>query len=354
MAERRTMPETAGPAGTTSRREFMKGVGAATISLGLGSLPGCASAREATAAPPSAATPAALPQHGLRFVFMPDTHLRREYRSAEGIASALQAVERLDPRPDFIMTGGDLCDDLRGEDLQGAQELADRFVWIWRENTTIPTYHMLGNHDAAGWGEGEIPEDHSDYRFGLMQRVLGMERPYPSFDHGGWHFVVLNNNRLTEPGSHIGWVDEEQLAWLRQDLRRNRERPTMVGMHVPPVTAIEFLSDRRERDTEENEWRIGFDRKSGNPRQLIEVLNEGNVRAVLSGHTHLVERIDMMGHTFLCLGSVSGQQWMGPRIGFQTPEGFGVLDLRPDGTFDWRYQSFGWQAPPEALQAQRR
>ncbi|MBA4158652.1 MAG: metallophosphoesterase [Gemmatimonadetes bacterium] len=329
-----------------SRRDFVKVIGAAVLGAG--------------AAPLSLATPVRAqtgalkaPEGGFRFVFMPDTHLRREYRAAEGLAAALQAAERLNPRPAFFMTGGDLCHDLRGEDLEDARALADQFAETGRRNTSIPTYHMLGNHDAAGWGEGDVPEDHPDYRFGLMQRVLDLGRRYYSFDQGGWHFVIVDNIRLTEPGSHIGWVDEEQLVWLRDDLHRNRERPTMVAMHVPPVTSIEFLSDRGERDTEENEWRIGFDRKSGNPEELIEALNGGNVRAVLSGHIHLVERIDMMGQTFLCLGSVSGQQWMGPRQGFRTAEGFGVIDVRPDGTYDWNYQSFGWQAPPEALEAQR-
>jgi hypothetical protein len=26
-----------------------------------------------------------------------------------------------------------------------------------------------------------------------------------------------------------------------------------------------------------------------------------------------------------------------------TPEGFGVFDCRPDGSFDFRYESFGWK-----------
>ncbi len=27
-----------------------------------------------------------------------------------------------------------------------------------------------------------------------------------------------------------------------------------------------------------------------------------------------------------------------------TPEGFGVFDLRPDGGFDYRYETYGWRA----------
>lgn len=159
-----------------------------------------------------------------------------------------------------------------------------------------------------------------------MQRLLGMERSYYSFDQGRWHFVVVDNIHRTTPGRHIGYVDEEQLAWLREDLSRNRERPTMVAMHVPPLTAAGFLTDRPDRVLDENQWEIGFDRLSRNPRELLDTLSVANVRAILSGHIHLLERLDPMGHTF--------------------------LNLRPDGTFDWSYQTYGWQAPPEAVAAQ--
>ena len=66
------------------------------------------------------------------------------------------------------------------------------------------------------------------------------------------------------------------------------------------------------------------------------------VRAFISGHLHLVERLELMGHSYICSGSVSGHQWNGPRMG--TPEGFGVFDCRTDGTFDFHCQSHGWKA----------
>lgn len=42
------------------------------------------------------------------FVFMPCIHLRRDLRSTEGFAAALQSVRKLSPAPDFILTGGDM------------------------------------------------------------------------------------------------------------------------------------------------------------------------------------------------------------------------------------------------------
>ena len=41
-------------------------------------------------------------------------------------------------------------------------------------------------------------------------------------------------------------------------------------------------------------------------------------------------------------GAVSGSWWKGPLQG--VPEGFGVVDLRPDGTFEHRYEAYGWKA----------
>jgi hypothetical protein len=75
---------------------------------------------------------------------------------------------------------------------------------------------------------------------------------------------------------------------------------------------------------------------------LVETAKAGNVRAFISGHLHLVERLELLGQTFICSGSASGHPWNGPRLG--TPEGFGVFDCRADGTFDFHYQSHGWKA----------
>ena len=55
---------------------------------------------------------------------------------------------------------------------------------------------------------------------------------------------------------------------------------------------------------------------------------------------------DLCHDLFICSGSVSGAQWRGPDHG--TPEGFGVVDCRPDGNFDYRYHPYGWKADPAA------
>ena len=68
----------------------------------------------------------------------------------------------------------------------------------------------------------------------------------------------------------------------------------------------------------------------------------GKVRLCLSGHIHLRDRCETDGITYINDGAVSGSWWKGALEG--VPEGFGVLDLRPDGSFDHRYETYGWTA----------
>lgn len=80
-------------------------------------------------------------------------------------------------------------------------------------------YHVIGNHDCDRY-------DKDRYAGGM-----GMPAPYYSFDHGDYHFVVLDNNNWADkegnihPYSHgnyygksTDWMDAGQLEWLRRDL----------------------------------------------------------------------------------------------------------------------------------------
>lgn len=82
------------PAASSTRRDFLFGIGGAVLGAGAAQLETPAAAQKNLAAP------------AFRFVFMPDIHLRQEYNSPQGMAASLTAVEKLNPRPAFIVTGG--------------------------------------------------------------------------------------------------------------------------------------------------------------------------------------------------------------------------------------------------------
>jgi Icc protein len=67
-----------------------------------------------------------------------------------------------------------------------------------------------------------------------------------------------------------------------------------------------------------------------------------NVKLCMSGHLHLVDRVDFGGVTYFCNGAVSGNWWKGKRQ--DCDAGYAVLDLFDDGSFERQYIEYGWKA----------
>ncbi len=324
------------PEGTVSssitRRGFMQAAGGTALAMGMTCWPTEIKADQRTAGAGSDA---------FRFVFMPDEHLRRERKSPRGMAQALDSLDMLDPRPKFIVTGGDLIHNCRDLTIHDGENMADLFQTIWNDHTDLPTYHCIGNHDPLGWRNKDVPADHPLFAWGLYREKFGLARNYYSFDRNGWHFVILQNFSLTERGSYVSEFADEQMQWLRRDLTAAGGRPTLIFGHFPPVSAISFFDDRAKVD-EDGDWTLSTQRMSRNPMALIEAVEGANVRAFFSGHIHRLDRIEAKGLTMICAGSVSGAQWRGPQV--ETQEGYGIIDCRPDGSFDYRYHDYDWMA----------
>jgi predicted phosphodiesterase len=67
-----------------------------------------------------------------------------------------------------------------------------------------------------------------------------------------------------------------------------------------------------------------------------------HVKVCVSGHTHLVDRVDYNGVSYLCGGAVCGNWWRGRHK--DCDEGYAVIDLCDDGSFDCEYVKYGWKA----------
>ena len=82
---------------------------------------------------------------------------------------------------------------------------------------------------------------------------------------------------------------------------------------------------------------------------LTKLFAKHGVKLALSGHLHEIDRIEFGSVTFICDGAVSGGWWHGPNVDnvVETQEGFGIIDIRPDGTFDHRYFDYGWKGSDE-------
>jgi 3',5'-cyclic-AMP phosphodiesterase len=318
-----------------SRRRFLRqllGAGALTVA-GPNLLPLFAQ----NAAPPASAAAS------FRFAFLTDLHLLQggALRSVEGIVACLAAVEKLDPRPEFILVGGDLVHSICDLTLPGAESALDFFLQLWKDHTDLPTHWTFGNHDLAGTNNPYVSPDDADYGKGLFQNRLQLPRLFYSFDCKGWHFVVLDDIASQLDHGYFGELFDDELAFLKADLDAHRTTPTIVTTHIPIASNLPF-DLLLAHGAGEFHQASSKNLVCTNGGALIEDASGHNIRAILSGHLHYHETLDRNGVRLINSGAVCGDYWRGPRYG--CPEGFGVVDLGADGSVAFDYRGYGWKA----------
>jgi 3',5'-cyclic AMP phosphodiesterase CpdA len=263
--------------------------------------------------------------------FLTDPHVFPKKGAPEGCARAFQHALDQGQKPELIITGGDLTFDLLEADHEAAKTQLDLFDQATRP-VDIPMYHTLGNHDLFGLYQASgISTDDPLYGKAYFLNHFGLERTYYSFDHEGWHFVVLDTLGI-QGTSYRGWVDAEQLAWLDDDLA-HAGKPTVVVGHIPLFS--NYI-----------EWKRGTSQgiPEGvtvvNSHEVAKILEQHAVKLVLAGHLHVNEAFYYKGIAFANIGAIAGNWWDGLRDGFQ--EGYAILEFRGDEV-RWDYIDYGWE-----------
>jgi 3',5'-cyclic-AMP phosphodiesterase len=294
---------------------------------------------DANAAAPSPAGP-------LRFVFATDSHLMvgDRLRSAEGIIGAFAAIESITPKPEFILFGGDLTHESPQLDFPAAEQLLDRFLEIWKDQTGLQTYFTFGNHDLVGTQNASVNRTDPRFGKGLYRMRLSLDRDYYTFRKAGWRFIVLDDVVPHPDGSYIGEFVQEQLTFLRTELATDPGTPTILVGHIPSVSVLPSLGEAGRTTDRATVIETPASLVAHNAAQLRDVLvdTRANVRAVLAGHLHHLEQIQIDGISYINGGAICGNWWKGAQNG--CPEGFLVIDLDSDGNITTSYRSYGWQA----------
>jgi len=180
-----------------------------------------------------------------------------------------------------------------------------------------------------------VPTSDPAYAKKMYEDRIG--KTYYSFDHKGYHFVVLDSIQPTEDRLWEARIDEKQMSWLADDLKIAGPGTPVIGVvHVPLVTAFgTFAANTTRPGNKYNTLTVA------NSPQVLAAFEGHNVIAVLQGHTHVNEIVQYKNTKFITGGAVCGNWWHGPRMG--VPEGFTVASLH-EGKITTRYEPSGFQS----------
>ncbi|WP_166785202.1 calcineurin-like phosphoesterase C-terminal domain-containing protein [Sphingobacterium psychroaquaticum] len=186
--------------------------------------------------------------------------------------------------------------------------------------TSLPFFYVKGNHDL------ELGTRSHETASVLFQANFGPT--YYSFNRGKIHYVVLDDVfYLGKGASYVGYLSEEVLAWLEQDLKFVSPGSTVVvALHIPTST-VSFRKNDAQQVLQ-------------NAAALYAILADYRVH-IISGHTHLHDHHhpapNIWEHT---QASVSGIFWQGPECADGTPPGYTVY-LADGDELSWYYKAIG-------------
>ena len=165
---------------------------------------------------------------------------------------------------------GDLVDN--GEDRLQWTEF---FVGVKEMQRSIPMAPVMGNHETYNrdW-KVRLPEAYLSYFKTPSNGSKAFDRYYYSFDYGDVHYIVLCTQQKEIDAFKSGLV-EEQLAWIRRDLKAHRKRWNVVLMHKD---VLQYRINGRPERTE------GIDEDNG--RVWMPVFDELAIDVVFTAHLH--------------------------------------------------------------------
>ncbi|MEO5563040.1 MAG: metallophosphoesterase N-terminal domain-containing protein, partial [Chitinophagaceae bacterium] len=140
------------------------------------------------------------------------------------------------------------------------------------ETTGVTFFNVIGNHDM------DLDARTDEYAAKTFKQQFGPT--YYSFNRGDIHYVTLDDVFFigTEK-KYIGYITENQLHWLEQDLALVKPGTTIVlSLHIPTNTGA-------ARRTQKEESISGV---VSNRKQLYKMLAPYKVH-IMSGHTHFNE-----------------------------------------------------------------
>ena len=264
------------------------------------------------------------------FAFFTDVHLGPKLNAVMGCTRCFDQINH--SRPEFSIAGGDHLFDICEQSLDEAHMLFKLYRQTERE-LAGKVYHTVGNHDVVGLNQ-RSPVEPGAPEYGKKLYEDNFGPLYYSFDHKGWHFIVLDSIGIEYYKIFKGQFDEKQLAWLKADLAAvGPTEPVVVVTHVPIASCLGSLGRDQKSLVAPN---------AGNSWAVHSLLAGCNLKLVLQGHLHLWERMEYQGAQYVTGGAVSASWWKGP-MEDGSSEGYTLCQIR-NGQVHASYVTYPWNA----------
>lgn len=252
------------------------------------------------------------------FLLLSDTQIQNDYEANLLLTVAAPDVRKTIQEINDPNLFGIGCGDLVFDHLELFKEYNESIQMY-----DIPFFQVIGNHDMDFGVRSDAWSN---------QTFKGHFGPnYYSWNRGEVHYVVLDDVfYLGTSSKYIGYLDEEQLAWLEQDLSHvEKGKTVVVSLHIPTFTGA--VNRYPDRDT------LGG---TVSNREHLYRLLEGYNAHLLSGHTHFNDNMTYGNIFEHCHGTVCGAWWSGPICHDGTPNGFGIYQAK-GSELTWQYKGTG-------------
>ncbi|NJB83286.1 calcineurin-like phosphoesterase C-terminal domain-containing protein [Wenyingzhuangia aestuarii] len=255
------------------------------------------------------------------FLLLADPQIQDEYEAEQLVNTAT---------PDFIATIQELKQKNSNVFGIGCGDLVFDHLELFESYNTsvkkmeIPFFQVIGNHDMD---LGNRSDATTAFTF---KNQYGPT--YYSFNRGEVHYVVLDDVFfIGVDKQYIGYVNEQQLAWLEKDLSFVTPGTTViVSLHIPTYTGdvARYPKNNHMGGTVNN--RV----------HLYQLLAPYKAH-IMSGHTHFNDNMMLNENLYEhCHGTVCGAWWSGPICFDGTPSGYGVYSVK-GSEVSWYYKSLG-------------
>ena len=255
-------------------------------------------------------------KHGFVVIADPQIYAAKEFPLlSEAAADIRETVGKYD-----MPFHGIACGDLISHD----HNLYPEYVNVMSK-TGIPFFNTMGNHDMVVYGPS------NETTRGRYEDIFGPS--YYSFNAGDIHYVVLNDNfYIGRDYFYIGYLDGQQLEWLKKDLSYVKEGTTVVvALHIPTTEG--------EQDRKQFSYARAGNSVS-NHKALYNILKPFNAH-IISGHTHTMANHIIAPNLYEHnIAALSGAWWQGELCTDGTPRGYAIFTAE-GGKLNWKYKATG-------------